>query len=101
MTSSFEDSADEEYNFATRVVCWQEFFALLLDIFAICAAIPCALSVVRLPQLVVDLASAAGDEDECAARSWGGGGAGCGAGAFVRLVNERARSNERARIKRA
>ena len=64
VTSSFEDSADEEYNFATRVVCWQEFFALLLDILAICAAIPCALSVVRLPQLVVDLASAAGDEDE-------------------------------------
>ena len=62
--TSSSGGAGEEYNFETRVVCWHEFFALLLDILAICAAIPCAFSVVRLPQLVVDLASAAGDEDE-------------------------------------
>ena len=62
VTSSF-GGAGEEYDFETRVVCWHEFFALLLDILAICAAIPCALSVVRLPQLVVDLASAARDDD--------------------------------------
>ena len=63
MTSS-SGGAGEEYNIETRIECWKEFFALLLDILAICAAIPCAFSVVRLPQLVVDLASAAGDEDE-------------------------------------